>query len=74
MVSFEIPKWMDEFIELESKAQLGAKKMPNYDKNTTPLRNDPTTPGRSYELPSIWAKWLEENAIDGSGKILKSHE
>jgi len=31
---------------------------------------DPTTSGLSYELPSIWAGWLEEVAVPGSGKLL----
>ena len=34
-----------------------------------PKRVDPTTPGRSYELPSMWAEWLEEVAIPGSGNV-----
>ncbi len=50
VVSFEIPKWMDDFIEESSLPQLNARKQPNYDSATTPLRNDPTTPGRSFEL------------------------
>jgi filamentous hemagglutinin len=58
VVSFEIPKWMDDFIEESSLPQFKASSNPLYDKATTPLRNDPTTPGRSFELPPMWSEWL----------------
>jgi hypothetical protein len=73
VVSFKIPKWMDDFIEESSLPQLKAKTNPLYDKATTPLKNDPTTPGCSVELPPIWAEWLEEVAIPGSGKVIKTN-
>lgn len=34
-----------------------------------PKHVDPTTPGRSYVLPLVWAEWLEEVAIPGSGNV-----
>ncbi|QKJ48894.1 hypothetical protein G9394_10115 [Proteus vulgaris] len=40
-------------------------------KGLAPKIVDPTTPGDSYEFPNVWAKWLEENAIPGSGKTKK---
>ncbi len=66
--SFEIPKWMDDFIEAEKIPQFGAKKNIKSAK-LYPQEVDTTTPGRSYQLPPLWAKWLEETAIKGSGKI-----
>ena len=74
VVSFEIPKWMDDFIEESSLPQFKAKTNPLYDKATTPLSNDPTTPGRTFELPPIWVEWLEEVAIPGSGKVIKTNQ
>ncbi|MCY7338150.1 MAG: RHS repeat-associated core domain-containing protein, partial [Chamaesiphon sp.] len=67
--SFEIPKWMDEFIQSEAIPQLNYNSNPANQNKLAPKIVDETTPGRSYELPSIWAKWLEETAIKGSGKI-----
>jgi len=32
---------------------------------------DPYTPGLSYELPYPWTRWLQENAVPGSGRIIK---
>jgi hypothetical protein len=66
--SFEIPKWMDDFIEAEKIPQFGAKDNLKSSK-LYPQEVDITTPGRSYQLPSVWAKWLEETAINGTGKI-----
>jgi RHS repeat-associated protein len=67
--SFEIPKWMDAFIQSEAIPQLNYNSNPANQNKLAPKIVDETTPGRSYELPSIWAKWLEETAIKGSGKI-----
>ncbi|WP_444935422.1 DUF637 domain-containing protein [Microbulbifer sp. JMSA004] len=74
IVEFQIPKWMDDFIEESALPQLNASSNPLYDKLIIPLRNDPTTPGRSFEFPPIWASWLEEVAIPGSAKIVKEHD
>lgn len=69
VTSFEIPSWMDDFIQENA--------IPQYRYNSNPLNQgrlapkivDPTTPGRSYELPSPWAQWLQENAVPKSGKL-----
>jgi hypothetical protein len=71
IVSFDIPKWMDDFVQEEAIPQLNYKKNPLNQGGLAPKVVDPTTPGRSYELPSIWAEWLEETAIKGSGKVIK---
>ncbi|WP_261314218.1 hemagglutinin repeat-containing protein [Burkholderia latens] len=69
VTSFEIPAWLDDFIQENA--------IPQYRYNSNPLNQgglapkivDPTTPGRSYELPSPWGQWLQENAVPGSGKV-----
>jgi hypothetical protein len=71
VTSFEIPKWMDDFIQGEAIPQANYKLNPLNQGGLAPKIVDPTTPGRSYELPSIWSKWLEETAIQGSGKFTK---
>jgi YD repeat-containing protein len=71
ITSFEIPKWMSDFIHEEAIPQVNYKSNPLNQGGLAPKIVDPTTPGRSYELPSVWAKWLEEVAIPGSGKITK---
>jgi hypothetical protein len=71
IVSFDIPKWMDDFVQEEAIPQLNYKKNPLNQGGLAPKVVDPTTPGRSYELPSIWAEWLEETAIKGSGNVIK---
>jgi len=69
IVSFEIPAWMDSFIQETAIPQAGYRNNPLNQGGLAPKIVDPTTPGRSYELPSVWAKWLEETAIPGSGKV-----
>jgi uncharacterized Zn-binding protein involved in type VI secretion len=69
IVSFEIPPWMDTFIQENAIPQAGYRSNPLNQGGLAPKIVDPTTPGRSYELPSVWAKWLEENAVPGSGKV-----
>ncbi|WXG13181.1 RHS repeat-associated core domain-containing protein [Xenorhabdus griffiniae] len=71
IVSFEIPKWLDNLIKENAIPQKHYKTNPLNQKGMAPKKVDPTTPGDSYELPSVWAKWLEENAIPGSGKVKK---
>lgn len=71
VTSFEIPKWMDDFIRSESIPQVGAKTNPLNQGGLAPKITDLTTPGLSVELPPTWAKWLEEVAIPGSGKVMK---
>ncbi|AMX04822.1 type IV secretion protein Rhs [Enterobacter asburiae] len=69
IVSFKVPKWMADFIEESAIPQAGYRTNPLNQGGLAPKRVDPTTPGRSYELPSIWAEWLEEVAIPGSGNV-----
>ncbi|ARV75627.1 hypothetical protein [Vibrio campbellii] len=71
ITSFDIPKWMGDFIENEAVPQINYKSNPKNQGGLAPKVVDPTTPGRSYELPSVWAEWLEETAIPGSGKVIK---
>ncbi len=71
ITSFEIPKWMDDFIQGEAIPQVNYRSNSLNQGGLAPKIVDPTTPGRSYELPSIWTKWLEETAIKGSGKVIK---
>jgi hypothetical protein len=71
ITSFEIPKWMDEFLQSEAVPQLNYKSNPLNQDGLAPKIVDPSTPGTSYELPPVWAKWLEEVAIPGSGKVIK---
>jgi hypothetical protein len=72
IVEFKIPKWLDEFIEDNAIPQLGYKTNLKNQNGLAPKIVDPTTPGTSYELPSIWSKWLEENAVSGSGRVTKN--
>ncbi|WEF34263.1 PAAR domain-containing protein [Pseudoduganella chitinolytica] len=69
VVSFKIPAWLDDFIQETAIPQSGYRSNPANQGGLAPKIVDPTTPGRSYELPAVWAKWLEENAIPGSGKV-----
>ncbi len=71
IVSFEIPKWLNEFIKENAIPQKGYKTNPLNQKGMAPKIVDPTTPGDSYEFPKVWTKWLEENAVPGSGKVKK---
>jgi Domain of unknown function (DUF4157) len=71
IVSFEIPKWMDEFIQSEAIPQVNYRSNPLNQGGLAPKIVDPTTPGRSYELPQIWAEWLQEVAVKGSGNLIK---
>ncbi len=69
ITSFEIPKWMDDFIQGEAIPQANYRANPFNQSGLAPKIVDPTTPGRSYELPPVWAEWLEETAIQGSGRV-----
>lgn len=71
ITSFEVPKWMGDFIDEEAIPQAFYRTNPMNQGGLAPKVVDPTTPGRSYELPDIWAKWLEEVAVPGSGKVTK---
>ncbi|MEF3063135.1 hypothetical protein V4C85_25360, partial [Ralstonia solanacearum] len=69
VVSFDIPNWMHDFIKESAIPQFGYKSNPLNQGGLAPKIVDPTTPGMSYELPSIWGKWLQESAVPGSGKV-----
>ncbi|CDM87576.1 hypothetical protein [Xenorhabdus bovienii] len=71
IVSFKIPNWLERLIKENTIPQDGYKKNPLNQNQMAPKKVDPTTPGDFYELPSVWTKWLEENAIPGSGKVHK---
>jgi hypothetical protein len=62
---------MGDFIDEVAIPQAFYRTNPANQGGLAPKVVDPTTPGRSYELPPIWAKWLQEVAIPGSGKVLK---
>jgi filamentous hemagglutinin len=69
VTSFEIPSWMDNFIKENAISQDFYRSNPLNQRGMAPKIVDPTTPGRSYELPSPWGQWLKENAVPGSGKV-----
>lgn len=69
ITSFEIPKWLDDFIEAEAIPQFRYNSNPLNQGGLAPKIVDPDQPGRSLELPSVWAEWLQENAIRGSGRV-----
>lgn len=69
VTSFEIPSWLDSFIQENAIPQYGYRSNPLNQGGLAPKIVDPTTPGRSYELPAPWGQWLQENAILGSGKV-----
>ncbi|WP_280190170.1 hypothetical protein [Delftia sp. PS-11] len=71
ITSFDVPKWMGDFIEEQAIPQVGYRTNPANQGGLAPKLVDPTTPGRSYELPDVWAKWLEEVAVPGSGRVKK---
>jgi hypothetical protein len=56
-------------IEEYAIPQPGYRSNPANQNSLAPKIVDPTTPGRSYELPSVWSEWINENAIQGSGKV-----
>lgn len=69
VTSFDVPRWMGDFIDGQAIPQFGYRTNPANQGGLAPKLVDPTTPGRSYELPDVWAKWLEEVAVPGSGRV-----
>lgn len=65
IVEFDVPKWLDDFINENAIPQKGYKSNPQNQGGTAPKIVDPTTPGNSYELPAPWVEWLEEYAKNG---------
>lgn len=68
ITSFNIPSWLHDLMQENAIPQYGYRGNPLNQGGLAPKIVDPTTPGLSYELPSPWGKWLQENAIAGSGK------
>jgi len=69
IVEFDIPKWLDDFIDETAIKQKKDKSNPRNQGRTAPKIVDPTTPGISYELPAPWIEWIEEYAKNG--RIIK---
>jgi hypothetical protein len=69
VTSFDIPSWLDDMIQESAIPQDFYRSNPANQGGLAPKIVDPTTPGRSYELPSPWGQWLQENAVPGSGKV-----
>lgn len=67
--SFKVHKRMADLKEESAIPLVDYRTNPLHQRGLTPKRVDPTTPGRSYELPSIWAERLEEVAIPVSGSV-----
>lgn len=65
IVEYDIPKWLDDFINENAIPQKGYKSNPLNQGGTAPKIVDPTTPGNSYELPAPWIEWIEEYAKNG---------
>jgi len=64
IVEFDVPDWFDGLIEENAIPQKGYKSNPANQGGTAPKIVDPTTPGKSYELPPPWSEWLEEYATN----------
>jgi hypothetical protein len=69
IVSFEIPKWLDDFIREYTIPQRGYRTNPANQGRMAPKRVDPRQPGFSLELPPIWVEWINEYLIPGSGRV-----
>lgn len=67
--SFKVPKRMADLKEESVIPLVGYRTNPLHQRGLTSKCVDPTTPVRSYELPPIWAEWLEEVAIPVSGSV-----
>lgn len=65
IVEFDAPKWFDDMLNEYAIPQKGYKTNPLNQGGTAPKIVDPTTPGKSYELPSPWIQWLEEYSKNG---------
>ena len=52
IVEFDIPTWLDDFLQENAINQKGYRKNPLNQGGTAHKIVDPTTPGNSYELPA----------------------
>lgn len=64
ILEFDVPKWFDDFLQESTIPQFGAKSNPMNQGGMAPRLTDPSTPGRSFELPAPWIEWLEEYAFN----------
>lgn len=71
VTAFDIPNWFNDFMVENAIRQEGYRTNPLNQGGMAPKIVDPYTPGLSYELPRPWPRWLQENAIPGSGRIIK---
>jgi RHS repeat-associated protein len=65
VVQFDLPEWFDNFVEESAIRQEGYRSNPLNQGRTAPKIVDPTTPGRSYEFPPPWIRWIEEYGTNG---------
>ena len=65
IVEFDVPKWLDDFVNESSIPQAGAKSNPLNQGATVLKVTDLTTPGKSIEFPAPWIDWIEEYATNG---------
>ena len=65
IVEFDIPTWLDDFLQENAINQKGYRKNPLNQGGAAQKIVDPTTPGNSYELPEPWIEWLEEYGKNG---------
>lgn len=64
ILEFDVPKWFDDFLQESTIPQFGAKSNPMNQGGMAPRLTDPSTKGRSFELPAPWIEWLEEYAFN----------
>lgn len=62
IIAFDMPRWFDDFVKETAVDQLNYKKNPLNQGGKAPKIVDESTPGDSYEFPSIWSEWFEEYA------------
>lgn len=67
-MEFDVPKWLDDFINENVIPQRNYKKNPLNQGGSAPKIVDPTTSGNSYELPAPWVEWIEEYATNAKVK------
>jgi hypothetical protein len=68
---FQITQGLYEYIMETSIRQKGYRSNPLNLGGTAPKIVDPNQPGRSFELPKVWTELFSDQAIPGSGRILK---
>lgn len=66
IVSFEVPRWFDDFVRETAIPQDGYKTNPLNQGFSAPKMTDLNQPGHTYEFPPIWIDWLEEHAFNAT--------